>query len=229
LDRELKNGIPLPFLVACEGYGDVCLVDALLKHYRIGNCAVGCPSRDSVGGEGKDKLPKYLGAVQAALKSRSQTLRGILVVVDADSSQVDSFNAANVALDYGEFPKALQPFTIYDLVLRVAIYVMPGKGRDGTLEHLLLDAAYLEKPKAARCVDRFLACINKRSCFDRPVYKMNQHAKMRMSALAAATCQKNPWTSAANIWGDKGNPVPIESPCFSSLVEFLKQFSAHAK
>jgi hypothetical protein len=225
LDRKLNNGIPSPFLIACEGFGDVSLIDVLLRQNQITNCRVGCPSRDSVGGEGKDKLPKYLAAVQAALRNRGQALTGILVVVDADTSRAAAFGAANAALEYGEFPMAPQPFTIYNLAVRVAVYLVPGEGRDGTLEHLLLEAAYGKNPKAAACIDRFLACINKKSCFDKPVYSANQHAKMRMSSLVGASCKDNPWGSAAVIWSSEGNPVPKDSPAFSPLVDFLRQFS----
>lgn len=225
LDRKLNKGVPLPFFIACEGYSDACLINALLKHNGINNCSVGCPSRDSVGGEGKDKLPSYLSAAQAALALKSQTLSGILVVVDADMSSADSYTAANVALEEGEFPLAPRPFEIFDLAIRVAVYVIPGAGRQGTMEHLLLDAAYLKRPRMAKYVDKFLTRINRHSIFHKPVYGLNRHAKMKMSALAAATCEKNPWASASMIWSNVGNPVPVDSPCFSHLVDFLKRFS----
>jgi len=46
--------IEAPFVVACEGYNDVCLIDQLLNQRGITNCRVGCPSRTGVGGQGKD-------------------------------------------------------------------------------------------------------------------------------------------------------------------------------
>ena len=55
-----------PYIVACEGFGDVCFVEQLLKIKRIENYRVGCPSRTGVGGDGKDYLNKYLSAIALA-------------------------------------------------------------------------------------------------------------------------------------------------------------------
>jgi hypothetical protein len=55
----------------------------------------------------------------------------------------------------------------------------------------------------------------------------NQQAKMKMSALVAVSCKDNPWGSAAMIWSDDGNPVPIDSSCFSHIADFLKAFTSN--
>lgn len=208
--------IPLPHLIACEGYGDLRLIDELLKHHHIANCNVGCPSRDF----GHD-LGGFVKAIRALLDIRGKVLRGILVVIDADESPAAAFTAACNALAGGGFPVPAKAFNVEELNPRVGVYVMPGNGRDGTLEHLLLDAAYANNVKAEDCVDKFLGCIGKPDKIT-----ANQDAKMRMSSLVGATCQENPWSSPAWIWKDKRNPVPINSPCFDPLVDLLKRFSA---
>jgi len=210
------DDIPLPNLIVCEGYGDLRLIDELLQHHRIANCNVACPSRDF----GHD-LGGFVKAVRALLDIKGKALQGILVVIDADTSGADAFTAACSALAGGGFPVPPKPFIVEDLKPRVAVYVMPGKGQDGTLEHLLVEAAYKKNPKAKKCIDEFLACIGNPG-----KVTPNQDAKMRMSSLVAATCTENPWSSPALIWKDKGNPVPIDSASFDPLVELLKRFSA---
>src|SRR5579859_490862 len=135
-----------PFLIACEGYADVRLVDELLQHNQIANCCVGCPSRDFA-----SNLPKYLSAIKALLDLQGTSLRGILVIVDADNSHADSFTQACNALRVADFPVPAQPFVIEGNAPRVAVYLTPGEGRNGTLEHLLLEAAYLKNPHAEEC------------------------------------------------------------------------------
>jgi hypothetical protein len=54
----------------------------------------------------------------------------------------------------------------------------------------------------------------------------NAQAKMKMSAIVAAYCKDNPWASAALMWSDVGNPVPIDSTCFDQLSGFLAAFLA---
>jgi hypothetical protein len=207
--------IPLPFLIVCDGYSDVRLIDKLLQYCHISNCNVGCKS-DAF----HPDLSKYLAALKSILSRQSGVIRGVLIVMDADTSPKSAFSAACKAFEFAEFPVPSKPFTIEELNPRVAVYIIPGVKRKGTLEHLLLEAAYKKNPKAKKCTDKFLHCIGKVRC------SSNMDAKMRMSALVAATCSENPWASAAMIWSDKGNPVPINSPCFDHLTHFLRKFSA---
>jgi hypothetical protein len=208
--------VPLPFLIVCEGYSDLRLLDELLQHHGIGNCSIGCPSRDF----GKGSFPGYMRALRAVLDIQAITLRGVLIIVDADSSRAGAFANATAALREGGFPVPASSFAIEELNPRVAVYIMPGEGRDGTLEHLLLDAAYRESPQAEECTSTFFECIG--GLGPTP----NQEAKMRLSSLIGATCKDNPWSSAAMIWRDTGNPVPINSPSFDHIVDFIRRFSS---
>ncbi len=58
LPHEIKE-IPQPFVVVCEGYGDIRFIDALLDLKNITNCSVGCPSTRGGFGTGySDRYPK---------------------------------------------------------------------------------------------------------------------------------------------------------------------------
>jgi hypothetical protein len=216
--------IDVPYIVACEGYGDVCLVAKLLEERNITNCKVGCPSRQGVGGDGKDYLHKYLDAVALVVANhQSQPLRGLIVIVDADHDQNAAFALACKALTFAEFPVPERAFTPeISGELRVGVYIVPGIGETGTLENLLLRSVYENAPEAEACVESFLQCVGKG-----PGDQPNVLANMRMSALVAASFPNNPWaTPGPLILSSKNNLIPIGSPHFHPLADFLVEFCA---
>jgi hypothetical protein len=216
--------LPHPCFIATEGMGDARFVDELLQFRKITNCGVGCPSRQT-GGSGKEAFLKYFAAIQTArTRAKSVPLRGLLVIADADDNAGDAFKAVVDAMTGATFPVPQHPFSIEVSIevvpFRVGIYLLPGSGRTGCLEHILLEATVTRTPHLAKCLDDFSTCSGALKSV-RP----NKHAKMRMSALAAAFCEDNPWASAHTMWSDNGNPVPISSECFKDLREFLSAFS----
>jgi hypothetical protein len=215
--------LPHPFFIATEGMGDARFIEELLKFKGIANCSVGCPSRESARGKtGKDAFPDYFASIQIARsRANSTRLLGLLVVADADTNAEKAFKATATALESAMFPTPKDAFSIEGSGLRVAVYLLPGEGKTGTLEHLLLKAAFAKTASLQKCLDDFAACTGAlRSS------KPNNLAKMRMSALAAAFCEDNPWCSANTMWSDEKNPVPINSACFNHIGDFLTKFAS---
>lgn len=215
--------LPHPFFIVTEGMGDARLIDELLKFRGITNCSVGCPSRESSKRKtGKDAFPDYFASIQIARsRANSTRLLGLLVIADADTNAEKAFGEITTGLDLATFPAPRAPFSIEGNDLRVAVYLLPGEGKTGTLEHLLLDAAFSKTASLPKCVDDFATCTGAlRSS------KPNQLAKMRMSVLAAAFCEENPWCSANTMWSDDKNPVPINSACFNHIGDFLTRFAS---
>lgn len=213
-----------PFIVACEGFGDVCLVEKLLELKEIDNCRVGCPSRTGVGGDGKDYLDKYLSAIALAADNDAvPMLRGLLVIIDADDSPQKAFDLACAALRFAEYPIPDSPFApINENGFKVAVYLIPGVNEDGTLEHLLLRSAFGSFNKSEACIDSFMNCVGKV-----PPNQPNVLAKMRMSAFVAASFPSNPWaTPGLLLQSSKNDIVPIDSPQFKHLADFLAEFCA---
>lgn len=213
------NNVPRPFLIVCEGMSDVRFVCSLLKHKGITTCNVGCPSREGLGsGSGLEAIPNYLLGIQAITMGK-QNLRGILIMIDANDKPGQRFFKMQAALLAANFPAPPKAFTIQDNPFRVAIFLVPREGENGTLDNLLLEAALKKNHEMRSCLDSFYDCTgNVKS------WAPNQQSKMRMSALVAASCQNNPWASAAIMWSEKGNPVPIESECFNHIAEFIMAF-----
>jgi hypothetical protein len=213
--------LPRPFFIVTEGMGDARFVDKLLIFKGITNCSIGCPSTASAMGMGKDAFPKYFSAIQAAMtRAESVPLRGLLVIADANGNADQSFDAIVTALQTATFPVPNHPFTISGNEFKVAVYLVPGEGETGTLEHLLLKAVFQKTPGLEKCLEDFSRCTGGlRST------KPNTEAKMRMSALAAAFCSGKPWCSLANMWSDNDNPVPIDSSHFDHLANFVTNFA----
>jgi hypothetical protein len=221
LPQEVTE-VPLPFVIVCEGMGDVRLVCELVEHKGITNCNVGCPSKISVKAEGKDGIPSYLGGIRTLIGVGKAAIRGILVVADADDNIQASFSKMADALDNAGFPRPTEAFKLDGDPVRSGIFLIPGRGRTGTLEHLLWDASIKKNPKLEKCVRAFCRCTGGYINAAPP----NKRAKMRMSAVVAAHCYDNPWASSALMWSSKNNPVPIDSPCFEELADFLAAFTA---
>lgn len=217
----LSAEVPLtrtkPFVVVCEGLADAGFISALLVHKGITDYEVGCPSPKIGGGQGKDKIGKYL----EALAANPAGLRGILVVVDTDSSASKIFKQMTNAFRSVAplVPIPTKPFTVTGDNPRSAVFLVPKKGRRGTLEHLLLEAVFDKKPRLKVCLDSFEKCIGKVKS-----WPPNKQAKMRMAALTACHCRDNPASSVAWIWAERGNPVPINSRTFKHISEFLAEF-----
>ena len=225
------DSIPTPFLIVAEGMGDVRFLNKLLKSAGIKNCCVACPSRDAFRGFlGANAMQRYLSGIQFLRRKEHFSLRGLLMVVDADDAPDKQFSQAIEDLRFPPLPYPSAPFSIEEFnegteqqprLFRTAVFLTPGPGRQGTLEHLLLEATLGSKPEMAACLDRFAECTGVI-----PGCTNNQQAKMKMSALVASHCKKNPWASSATMWSDNGNPVPITSAVFHPVVEFVRQFTA---
>src|SRR5215467_11429260 len=97
--------IPLPFLIVCEGYGDAIFLDSLLASNAIATCNVACPNKDTCQGRaGGTELQRYLGAIKFIhRKQNPPTLKGLLVIVDADTDPAVQFRQAKEALEFAEF------------------------------------------------------------------------------------------------------------------------------
>jgi len=126
------------------------------------------------------------------------------------------------ALTDSEFPAPTKPFSVEGDNFKTAIFIMPGDGEEGTLEHLLWNAAILQNPKLATCVDGFFLCLGNQEAKAND----NKKLKMKVSSLIGGVCYENPWSSAALIWKQENNPVPIDSPVFDQLNNFLHEFAA---
>jgi hypothetical protein len=208
-----------PFVVVAEGFHDVRFICNLLRSLKIENCDVTYPKKIPDGGNGKDKI----GAVLRGLAARASGLEGILIVQDADRDPAASFAEAQAAFkfDGAPFKPPSAAFAVQPGKIKTAVYLIPGPERTGTLEHLLFDAAADNNPDAAACIRELCLC----SKLEQRNLNENDKAKLKLATMIA-TCCDDPITSLAWVWSKGGNPIPINSPHFKELAEFLAAFTS---
>ena len=130
-----------PFLIVCEGYGDARFICKLLEWADIAAYNVGCPSREGLG----SSIPIYLKGIRAITLGK-QFFRGILVIRDANDKPGQQFTIIQQALRDANFPAPTKPFSIKGELFRVAVFLIPREGENGTLDKLLLEAALKKNP-----------------------------------------------------------------------------------
>jgi hypothetical protein len=203
-----------PYVIVCEGFQDLGLICALLKHLHIENCDVTYPKKID-GGNGKGAICKVL-----SLLAGRPTVKGVLVVADADINPANSFQ--EICKGITPFPVPKTPFTVQkSKERRSGVFLIPGPGKNGALEHLLLEIVKTERPELVTCVENYRTCT-----VGSKVWGDNDEAKMKMQCIVAATCEKNPYCSLSWIWKYDTVPVKIDSPVLKELSDFLVEFSS---
>jgi hypothetical protein len=210
-----------PIHVLCEGSSDKGFLEHLIEHRGLHGFDVGCPTPETSGGYGVSGFQKYLLAIETS--SDRARLRGLLVVADGDENPARRFEEIHSALAAIDCD-VNQPFALSRIeskALTIAVFLVPGRDRTGTLEHLLLDAVFEGRPELKRCVSSF------QDCLDEPGgWSDNKQAKMQLHALIAGCCEEEPSTNLATLWNKRGNPIPLASARFNELVETLRYFAA---
>lgn len=142
-------------LLAVEGKDDVEFFEALLKDMKIGECEI-----REVGGKDqfKNKIPalvkvpgfsnvQRLGIIRDADKNPSAAFDSIVNILKKEKLNGKSLVG----------PKKINQFGRG--IIKIGIYLMPGKSQLGMLEDLCLKT--VENQPAMKCVDFFVECASK--------------------------------------------------------------------
>jgi hypothetical protein len=207
-----------PYVIVCEGYRDLGMICALLKHIGIDNCDVTYPKKvDGANGE------SGISAVVNLLAADFEDLRGIAIIRDADEDPVKAFKEASSAFKAPlKAPK--KSFSIEGDKFRTGVFLIPGKDKLGALEHLLLEAISTERADILPCVETFRGC-----CGESLTWTSKKQAKAKMACIIATHCKDDPCCSLAYMWGKRDIPIDISHPAFNEPTEFLKEFSAESE
>jgi hypothetical protein len=221
-EKEIPGAPPFepesPFVIVCEGWQDASFVCALLERLDITNCDVTYPTRTD-GGNGKDAIKKMV----YLLAGRKPVLSGLAVIADADPNPEDSFKGICESFS-GPYKPPPNGFEIHEhKEVRTAVFLIPGKGKTGALEHLFLDAITAANPDALICVDTLRECAQSTR-----EWSENKIGKMRLAAYVATTCKNDPCCSPAYLWTSKNRVFEISNPAFKELSDFLIAFTAEA-
>jgi hypothetical protein len=205
-----------PYVIVCEGFQDAGFIKALLGHLKITNCDVTFPKKRRDGANGKDGIPQIVKLLAP------RDITGIAIVRDADDDPIAAFNEAKAAfIDPFVAPDA--SFTLKNGKRRTGVFLIPGIGKRGTLDHILFDAVATTLAPVAACVNAFQACARAQW---RNEWSENRKAKMKMHSVIASFCEDDPGCSLGFIWAKgQDNPLDISNPIFKELSDFLTEFS----
>jgi hypothetical protein len=207
------------FVVVCEGFQDASFVCALLRHLQITNCDVTFPKKRRNGANGDSGIPDMVN-----LLSGEKLINGIAILRDADEDATESFKKACAAF-VAPFHVPKDPFVIDRKKHHTTgVFLIPGNGKTGTIEHLLLPAVYANHPDLEKCINGLENCS---APLRQETWGQNKIAKMHMHCVVAAFCHDDPGCSLGWIWSKgKDNPLDIASPVFQELADFLRDFTA---
>jgi hypothetical protein len=199
----------------CEGDSDAAFIDALLRNRGVPDAAF------FVRGEGGYQFfERHLNGVQVS--SDRAVLTHLAVVADSDDDPAAQFGIVQAALTAAGFPVPGAPFEIVPGPPFVGVFMMPrsngaGMPAHGSLETLLATAALAARAGLGGCLDAFAACVNAPGN-----WTVNRISKRQVNATIAALCVDDPGCSLSYIWGKASNPIPIGSPIFQPLADFLQ-------
>ena len=208
-----------PNVIVCEGFHDAGLVEALLRHLAIDNCDVTYPKKTD-GGNGESGIKTYI----ELLAGRYRTINGLMIVTDADENPAAKFKGISEAF-CKLFVAPPKPFTIHRAKERkTGVFLTPGEGKTGELEHLLLEVISADHPDTMRCIEAFRQCPDTANSM--AGWPENKHAKMKMACYIASHCKNDPCCSLGFIWSSKNRALNIGSSVFAELSALLKEFSS---
>lgn len=203
-----------PFVIVCEGFHEGSLVCELLKHLKITNCDVTFPKKN-----GRSGIAEVVGLL--AGRAWDLHLKRVFIVADAETNAGTSFTDMCKAFVF-PFRAPKTPFTVrQDKHFRTGIFILPGAGKNGALEHLLLDAAKEKTPEHLKCIETFEECVGTTGGWSE-----NKKAKLRLACYVATHCQNDPCCGTGFIWRSDNVMLDIASGVFKELGDFLAACAA---
>ena len=202
-----------PIYVLCEGPADVSLVRRVIERENLEGFSVRYA-------KGYERFSQRVSGLKVSRDWRK--LRSLLIIGDNDTDPLSRWQNAHDALTSEGLPAPDNHGEIVGGIVSTGIFMLPRANADGTLETLLVEAILREHPLLESCLQQLDEC---------PVTECDQwdavkRAKMQFQTAVAITCRDDPSASARYIWSKTHNPVPIASPVFDELAQFLRRARA---
>lgn len=152
----------------------------------------------------------------------------ILIVADNDLDPVASFSALanqiNATAPFkgppaGRFLAPTAPQIKSTGTPPIVVLMLPWTNVVGNLDTLCLEAAMANAlAPIPACVDEFARCTGADQ------WSPTALAKMKLRSFLSASWQANPYISPAYVWSMRTNLVPLNTPSFAPIINFLRQF-----
>jgi hypothetical protein len=213
-----------PYLLLCEGVGDLRFYKRLFEARNIGaDFTVRVPFIDGKYAGGRPQFGRYLTSISVD-QAFADNVKAVLIVSDNDTVPADSFAEVQEQLRKAEIfavPNAEMEVARKKDSPAVVTLMLPMGSVAGNLESLCLNAANSKWPDITPHLDTFVISTPANN------WTVGKQAKMRMQTILAATNSRQPDTGFAGHWGQATEfRVPLDHPCFDTLVAFLTNFSA---
>lgn len=208
-----------PWCLMCEGPGDAYFFKHLLELHGLNDqFDVRYPKANP----GRGGIPKGLTTLWTTSESFRSEIQGILIIADNDEDLTGSLKELTDGLKREKtfgVPSKSQELAKKEKVPPIAILMIP-IGEKGNIESLSLEGAYA-KWGMQPAVDAYVSASPAKG------WEIGRQSKARMTALIAVTCMTKPDANFATHWQeDVMYHVPVNSPRFNGIVEFLKDFPA---
>ncbi|MCY4526213.1 MAG: hypothetical protein OXB89_06355 [Anaerolineaceae bacterium] len=196
-------------MLVVEGQDDRRFFEALLKHCGISDFQV-------LQFAGVSNLSSRLDALRIVEGFATVTTLG--VVRDANGNRNAAFQSVQDALRAARLPVPSRPLVLAGNQPRVSVMILPPEEIAGgmMLEDLCLKA--VENDPAMRCVDDYFRCLEKQNVSLRE----SAIPKARLHAFLAS--RERPGLRLGEA--AEKNDIPLDSPVFEPVVNFLRQLSA---
>jgi hypothetical protein len=219
---ENESSFDKPYLLLCEGVGDLRFFHNLFKARSIGtNFSIRHPWREGKYNGGRGNFGIDLANISVS-ESFIENTKAVLVVSDNDEDQAASFEQVKGELKKaGNFgiPDAAGIVSTQSNSHKVVVLMLP-IGRKGNLETLCLEAAYSKWPLQQN-LDEF---VKKCPAND---WNISKQSKMRLQTILAATNKKRPDTGFAGHWNSESDYlIPLDHACFDELANFIRNFES---
>lgn len=222
MSNDNSGEINGPWVIICEGDADKYFFRKLLALNHIDGFEAPFPIRSDQGGFGK--FADFLQGLEATF----DRLTGVVIVADSKNDAEVIFRKICKMIKKANRDGHLDypvPLELGSLALRtggkapsVVAITLPLEGV-GSLETLCIQALPPQYKKVRKCADAFLKCTG--------VDKWGDHEKMdkaRFQALIAGGNKADPNKSLMAAL--KHGLIPLDAPCFKTVVDFLKQLTA---
>ncbi len=205
-----------PVYVLCEGPADVRPVQRLLRREDLAGFSVNFA-------QGYQRFARHVRGLKTS--SDWRRVKRLLIIGDNDTDPAARWQNARDALTNERLPAPDRHADIVDGAPDgplTGIFMMPRANAVGTLETLLMEAILQERDGLDDCLQRLDTC----PATDCDEWDEVKRAKMRFQTAVAITCRDDPNAGAAHIWSKTYNPIPVASPVFDDLAEFLRRAAA---
>ena len=208
-----------PWLIICEGTGDVSFFRHLIQQRGLPPFDIGYPGKPETETGGRGGFGELLRALR--VRRDFPQITAILVVSDSDEDPDGSFAEVRAQIaSAGGYPVPAQPLNVATSAGFPAIVVMmlPWVGQAGNLETLCLPAMYERWPDQRNCLNAFSGCMATDG------WPITRQSQMRLRSLIAGICLQDPNTSLTHAWSRNLDLIPLENSCFDQVADFLSTF-----